>query len=335
MVLKISLLTIYIIIMVVLILLLIGCGVILYIAIGNKLFNQIFKRPEPMPTVDRSPSEIDQSTVVGRGRNWFYTNRMEFLNVQVDAFDGVKLAGYFRPSSDRSCRNVLIMMHGYNEHPSMNAAYAKLFMTKIQCHVIMTHARAHCMSGGKITSYGLYESMDVNTWIEYAKKQVGEDARIYLFGRCMGGVATLLAAQQDGFSENVAGIIVDSPYDNFEDPLLALGKRRYKIDMGFLLKWVKRCARLRLNFDTEACECATHASRIKVPVLIFHGESDHIVDPHSARKIYDSIHAQKRLVIINGADHLESYNKGPVVYEREVEKFIEKCVIRLVQQGRM
>lgn len=333
--LKVSALTIYLILFIVILVLLAGCAAIAYIVIGNYLFKQIFQRPEPMPTVDRSPSEIDQSTIVGRGRNWFYSYRMEYLNVRVDAFDGTKLAGYFRPSFDRECRNVLILMHGYNEHPSLCAAYAKLFMSKIECHVIIAHERAHQMSAGKFCSYGLYESMDVNTWIEYAKKQVGQDARIFIHGRCMGGVATLLAAEQPDFSENVAGIVIDSAYDNFEDPLLALGKRRYKVNLSLILKWIKRCAKLRLGFDPDMCECATKASQIKVPVLIFHGEKDHIVNPQSSRKIYDNIRAQKRMVIVNNADHLESYDKAPALYEKEVETFIEKCVIRLVNQGRM
>lgn len=333
--LKVNMLTVYIILAIFIVLLLIGCAAIVYIAVANRFFAQIFHRPEPMPTVDRSPSEIDQSNVVGKGRNWFYTNRMEFLNVRVDAFDGTKLAGYFRPSADRNCKNVFILLHGYNEHPSLNAAYAKLFMTKIQCHVLMTHERAHVMSGGKFCSYGLFESMDVSSWIEFAKKQVGDDARIYIFGRCMGGVAALLAAQQDDFSENVAGIITDSVYDNFEGPLLDIGRRRYKMNLSFILKWVKRCAKIRYNFDPEMCECAKNAANIKVPVLLFHGEKDHIVDPQSSRKVYDNIIAPKRMVIIDGADHLESYNKAPAVYEREVENFIEKCAIRLVQNGRM
>ncbi len=333
--LKISLVTVYVIVLLVLLLLLAGCLVILYIAIGNRLFATTFYRKEPMPTVDRSPLEIDQSDVIGRGRNWFYTNRMEFLNVRVTAFDGVKLQGYYRPSFDRECRNVVILLHGYNEHPSMVSAYAKLIMTKIQCHVLIIHQRAHCMSGGKYCSYGLCESVDLNSWIEFCKKQAGPDIRIFIFGRCMGAVTALLAAEQDGFSENVAGIIADSPYDKFSRPLLDLGKRRYKVNLSIFYKWMKRCVALRFNFDIDKCDCALGADRIKIPVLLFHGEKDHIVDPESSKQIYDRIRSPKRMVIIENADHMESYIKAPSLYEKEVENFIEQCVIRLVKLGRM
>ena len=333
--LKISMLSVYLIIAAVLVLLLAGCLVIIYIAIGNRMFTSLFYRKEPMPTVDRSPQTIDQSDVIGKGRNWFYTNRLAFVNVRTTAYDAVKLAGYYRPSADRDCRNVLILLHGYDEHPSMVAGYAKLIMTKIQCHVLIIHQRAHCMSGGKYTSYGLCESVDLNSWIEFCKRQVGDHARIFIFGRCMGAVTTLLAAEQEDFSENVAGIIADSPYDRVERPILDLFKRRYKINPAIFMKWVKRCVGIRFGYDLDKCDCLKEANRIKVPVLLFHGEKDHVVSPECSKLIYDRIISPKRMIIIENADHMQSYPKAPALYEKEVENFIEQCVIRLVKNGRM
>lgn len=335
MILKISLTAIYIILVVIFLVILAGAATLLYFAFAREIFIKTFKRKEPQPATDRSPNEIDQSDAIGKGRNWFYTHRMEFFNVQCNAIDGIKLAGYYRRAYDRDCKNVVILLHGYNEHLSMNGAAAKLFMSKIQCHILIPHERAHCMSGGRFFSYGLYESVDLNSWIEYARKMAGPDCRIYVYGRCMGGVAALLAAQQPDFSSNVAGIVVDSPYATFEEPLIALGKRRYKVDISFLYKWVKVCVQKNYHFDIDACNCSIHAADIRVPVLMFHGEADHIVDPKHSRRIYDAIVAPKRLVVIPNADHLQAYNQAPVIYEREVEKFIEQCVVRLVKLGRM
>lgn len=306
-----------------------------YIRITNNLFYKVFKRPHEMPAVDRSPLEIDQSTVFGKGKNWFYTNRLEFFNVRVNAYDGTKLAGYYRPSFDRDCRNVLILLHGYNEHPSEMSAYARLFMSKIQCNVLMVHERAHCMSGGKFVTYGLRESVDLSTWIEFAKKQAGDDARIFIMGRSMGGFTALLAAEQSDFSENVAGIIADSPYDTLENTLVRSGRRRFKIDTSFFLRRIKRIALARLKLDISLCDCVTHADRIRVPVLLFHGESDVVAPPDCSRKIYERLRSPKRMVIVENTPHIMSYNNAPVLYEKEVAQFIENCVIRLVKNGRM
>ena len=70
-------------------------------------------------------------------------------------------------------------------------------------------------------------------------------------------------------------------------------------------------------------------------MLLFHGEKDHVVNPDASKKIYDRIRSPKRMIIVENADHMESYAKAPALYEKEVENFIEQCVIRLVKLGRM
>ena len=204
----------------ILIVLIVFAAILFYMTFCSRAFRAIFGRKEPVPRVDRSPVKIDQKTVFGKGRNWFYTTRTEYLNVRVDSFDGTKLSGYFRPSADRSSRFAVILMHAYDEHPTETAAYARLLMRQIECHVLITHERAHLMSGGRYCTYGIYESVDLMKWIGFIKRQVGEDARIFIVGRGIGATAALLAAEQPDFPMDVAGIIADSPLANLEDYVL-------------------------------------------------------------------------------------------------------------------
>lgn len=306
-----------------------------YVMVANSVFNEAFKRPKPMPAVDRSPNEFDQSSIYGRGKNWFYANRMEYLNVRIDAFDHRKLAGYYRPSADKGCRNVVILLHGRDEHPSEMGAYAKLLMKELQCNVLIVHQRAHGMSEGKYCTYGLFESVDLMNWIEFCKRQVGENARIFIMGRCMGATSALLAAEQKEFSPNVAGIIADCPYSSADDALLTVGGRRFGSIIKPLMLWVHKDAKKRIGVDITLCDCVPRAGRIKPPVLIFQGSDDNVALPENTKKIYDNLRSAKRMVTIPGARHLQSYNDAPAVYEKEVRTFIEQCVIRLVNQGRM
>lgn len=306
-----------------------------YLTVCRKLYVKIFKRPKPMPQVDRSPSKIDQSTVYGRGRNWFYTNRMEFVNVRIDSFDKVRLSGYFRPSADRSSRFAVILLHAYDEHPSEMSAYARLLMKQIQCHVLIAHGRAHLMSGGKTCTYGLYESVDLIRWIDFVRQQVGNDCRIFIMGRGLGASTALLASQQKDFPENVAGIIADSPYEQLETILENKIKAHYKLDGRLFLSSVRRMAIKRKGLDIRLCDTAVHADRTRVPVLIFQGGNDDVTPPEGSKRIYDNIRAPKRLVQVDHAGHLMCYDKSPAVYEREVRKFVEECVVRLVSIGRM
>jgi len=321
-----------------LVLLVIILGFVLYLGYMSwctKLFREIFLRKEPIPKVDRSPLRIDQSDVFGRGRNWFYTTRAEYINVRITSFDNTKLSGYFRPSADRSTRFAVILMHAYDEDPTQTAAYAKLMMRQFQCHVLITHMRAHKMSGGKYCTYGLYESVDLMRWIEFVKRQVGPDARIFIVGRGLGATTALLAAQQRDFSPNVAGIICDCPYDSLEHLLTLKGRERYPFNPSMLIKTIDKIAIDKFKAGVFRCDALAGAQFIKVPVLIFAAGEDTETPISQARALYDDIRTPKRLVTVDYAKHLMCYDKAPAAFEKEVRLFVEKCVVRLVSIGKM
>lgn len=306
-----------------------------FLKLCKRIFGEFFRRPRPMPQIDRSPSEIDQSTVFGRGRNWFYSTRNEYLNVRIQSFDNAKLSGYYRPSADRSARFAVILLHDYDEHPSEMAAYARLMMKQMQCHILITHLRAHCMSGGKYFTYGLYESVDLMKWIDFLKKQIGPDCRIFIVGRGVGASAALLAAEQEGFSSNVAGILADSPFDSLHNLL----EGRLKKKFGFLTHWVlgtvNRIALKNLGTGIDMCDPLGGANQIRVPVLFFGGADDDVNPSGSVRAVYDDIRTPKHLVMIDKCGHDMCYDRAPAAYEREVRQFVEKCVVRLVSTGKM
>ena len=321
-------------VLIVLLVILIGGGLfVLFMSYTDKLFKKIFRRPKPLPQVDRSPKKIDRSTIIGRGKNWFYTYRTEWLSVRVKAFDDTPLSAYFRPSSDRSCRNIAIFVHGYNEHPAEMAAYAKLLMKKIQCHCLIVHQRAHGISGGRDYTYGLKESVDLETWFEFARSRIGPNCRIYVVGRGTGATAALLAAEQDGFCPNVCGIIADSPAESLTAILKAVAHKESSMKPEAFIYRIRQLASKRFGFDINMCDCALYAGRIKVPVLLFQGGDDDVCLPSGTRNIYDNMRCKKRMVVIDSAKHLMAYEAAQATYEREVQKFIESCVMRLVKIG--
>ncbi|MBR4403804.1 MAG: alpha/beta hydrolase [Clostridiales bacterium] len=323
-------------VLIVLVLILVG-GVlfVLFLSFTDKVFKKLFTRPKPLPQVDRSPKKIDRSTIIGRGKNWFYTFHNEWLGVRTTTFDGCRLSGYYRPSSDRTCRNMVILVHGYDESPAEMAAYARLMMRKVQCHCIITHMRAHGMSGGKTFTWGLMESVDLDNWFTFTKRRLGNNCRIYLVGRGAGATACLLAAQQKGFDECVCGIIADSPMASLSGFLRATLPQSTNINPDWVIGQIRRTAQHKFGFDINRCDCAVHASSIKVPVLIFQGGEDDITPPSGSRELYDNLRSRKRMVIVNNAKHMECYEKSQAMYEREVQKFIESCVVRLVKIGRL
>lgn len=313
------------------------CGglLMMFFSYTDKVFNKLFNRPKPLPQVDRSPKKIDRSTLMGRGKNWFYTFRNEWIGVRTTSFDGCKLSGYYRPSSDSTCRNMVILVHGYDESPAEMAAYARLMMRKVQCHCIITHMRGHGMSGGKNFTWGLMESVDLDTWFAFTKRRLGPNCRIYLVGRGAGATACLLAAQQKRFEPNVCGIIADAPMTSLPSFLKTTLPQSTKINPDWIIGRVRKLASRKFGFDINRCDASTHAGSIKVPVLIFQGGEDEVTPPSVTRDIYDNLRCRKRMVIVNNAKHNECYERSQAMYEREVQKFIESCLARLAKIGRL
>lgn len=301
----------------------------------NRIFRFFFRRRKPIPQVDRSPDSIEQATIYGRGKNWFYTNRNEFINVRIDSFDGTKLAGYYRPSADRKTRYACLFVHGFDEEPSEMGQYARLMMRQFECYLLITHLRAHRMSGSGYNTYGLFESVDIMKWIDFLKVQIGEDVKIFIVSRDMGALATVLSSEQSEFSKNVGGIILDSPLISFSQYAEKIIKPPFPTNRAMVMDSIRKKGQKLFNIDIELSDSVIHADKIRVPVLMFSAGNDNICYPQEVRMLYDSINSPKRLITIDHAEHGMCYERAQATFEREVRGFVERCVVRLVSMGRL
>ena len=312
---------ILVIIIVGLLLLLAGITAILIYSYAVRIAYRFFARPQPRPAYDKSPLSIDQSTIFGRGQNWFYSNRMNVLDWQMTAFDGIKLYAYFIPASKKTTKDVVILLHGFNDAPSVMAAYAQLHLEKRDCHILIPHMRAHGMSEGNFVGYGLFDSQDVVMWMQYLETRLGDDIRIVLHGRSMGAAAALMTAGSGIAPESLSGVIADSSFDSLDKQMAFLVQRKYKLQLRPFLMLVSKVAMKRFGFPIEKASPETIASRITVPVLLFHGTDDKLVPSSMSDNIYNRIRAPKRICLIEGAAHVMGYNEAPEKYSAEIDKF--------------
>ena len=77
------------------------------------------------------------------------------------------------------------------------------------------------------------------------------------------------------------------------------------------------------HFNIDAVNVVRAASRIAVPVLLVHGETDHDTLPVHSERILSVLHGPKRLILVAGAKHNESLN-GAVW--SEIERWIDGVV---------
>jgi fermentation-respiration switch protein FrsA (DUF1100 family) len=296
--------------------------VVIYI-IGLRAFHHIFDRPFPRPVVDRSPQKIDQSNTYGKGRNWFYTNRMDFLDITITAYDGVKLSAYYRPAERKDSKQLVILLHGWRDHPSVMGTFAQLYLQKTDCHVLILHMRAHGMSTGRYIGYGLSDSQDLISWIQYMRKILPKPLRIVCHGWSMGAATVLLAAGSGRMPKEVKCIIADSSYSSLISQVAGMMRQKYHFAPGFLLREISRITRKHVGFGMEKISPVSKAGKIKIPVLLVHGADDSFVPPSNSDEIFQRIHSRKRLLYIEGADHVMAYDVASATYSNEIDRLLE------------
>ena len=290
-----------------------------------KSFHKIFDRPFPRMPYDKSPLAIKQDTLFGLGKNWFYTNRGNFMDIQMSSFDDLKLYSYYRPADQKDTDQLIILVHGWRDHPSDMGAYAQMYLKIRDAHILIPHLRAHGMSRGRHIGFGLYDSQDLMMWIALMEKRLNRKLKIIVHGRSMGAAAALMAAGSLRLSDGVKGIVADSPFDTLENQIGFVMHKKYRVRPRFMIKAIGRIAASRIGFPVKRSSVIAVASKIRIPVLMLHGTDDAFVPPEMSEEIYNRIRSPKRLVMFEGSSHVMSYNDRPAKYASEVEKFLKVC----------
>ena len=306
-----------------------GVILILLVFLARHAFHVIFDRPFARPAYDRSPMEIKQDTIYGRGQNWFYTNRLEFQDLQITSYDGLELYAYYRPAVKKDTRFMVVLIHGWSDTPSSMAAFAQMYLEKTDCHILIPHMRAHGMSQGKYIGYGLSDSQDILMWTSYMEAHLAGPLSVLYHGWSMGAATVLIAGGSGHLSASVVGLIADSPYDNFENQLRYNIRSRYRFAPGILLRGISRIAQKEIGYTPHQISPISLAGRINVPVLLIHGTSDTFVPSYMSEKIYEKIKSPKRILLIQDAEHVMSYDVAPSTYSSEVDQFLRACKIEI------
>ena len=296
-------------------------GGLLYMA-GVGLFRGVFLRPQPRPKVDRSPLNIRQDTIIGLGQNWFYAKRMDFQDLQMRSYDSLPLTAYFLPGRRRYCDHMVILMHGYNQHPSTMAAFAEMYLERRDCHILIPHLRAHGMSGGGVVGYGLPDSQDLLMWHHFMEDYLGRELQTIYHGCDIGAVAVLMAAGSRHLPTGVRAVVADSPFSAMDTLLDALLAKNilYRLRIPKLL--MNRNLRNRMHYGVEAIAPLRVTKNISVPVLLIHGALDTFIPPVHSEQLYAKIRAPKRMLTFKNAKQGMSYDSHPALYSAEVNRLM-------------
>ena len=249
-----------------------------------------------------------------------------YEEVSIVSFDGLTLFGRYYHVKDGAPLD--IAFHGYRSSALTDFAGGSELSFSMEHNLLLIDERAHGRSEGRTITFGIQERWDADSWVRYVVERFGADTEIILYGISM-GAATVLMASELELPASVRGIIADcgfsSPYAIMKSvlhwrcpwlvsgPLLALTGVFTRLFGGFGLR------------EVSATEAVAHT---KLPILFIHGTGDRFVPCSMSQAAYDACTGEKRLILVEGAGHGQSYLVDRPRVQAAVREFLTDYVLQ-------
>lgn len=217
--------------------------------------------------------------------------------------DGLTLRGWlFRPQG--APRGLVVFFHGrdVNRH-NADAAVKRLVPRGFA--VLAYDQRAHGESDGDHTTYGFHEKQDA--WD--AITQVGI-APVFVIGHSLGGGIALQAATDP----RVKGAVALAPFADLDLILRDVAGESLASILPPAIDAAERTAR----FQVSAVSPRRAAASLHIPVLLFHGNADWLIDQKHSDLIARDGPPTLRYVRVEGGNH-HAMVLYPQVWERIID----------------
>jgi alpha-beta hydrolase superfamily lysophospholipase len=204
--------------------------------------------------------------------------------------DATTLRGWhFRTTAPR--RGLIVYLHGSADNRQSGLGFARRFLRQ-GFDVLAYDSRAHGESGGDACTYGFHEKVDLSRALDVVKGQ-----RAILFGTSLGGAVALQAAAVD---PRVIGVISQSSFSDLET---IVRERAPFFANDSEVRAALKIAETTGRFLVHEVSPRDAAARIRVPVLLIHGERDRETPPSHSRAIFAALAGPRELFIVPRAGH--------------------------------
>jgi fermentation-respiration switch protein FrsA (DUF1100 family) len=226
---------------------------------------------------------------------------LPFEDIFFSTSDGVRLNGWF-VSHPRS-KTTLLWSHGNAGNIGHRVENIKLLHEKVGISIFIFDYRGYGRSEGSASEEGTYR--DAEAALQYLRSRKDVDPKkIVFFGRSLGAaVAAELATREDCMA-----LILETPFASIREmartafPLLPVGPF------------------LRTRYDV-----VEKIKKVKVPLLVLHGDRDEVVPFSQGRKVFEEAPGPKEFYTIQGAHHNDTYIAGGDAYFAALKNFIERA----------
>lgn len=245
-------------------------------------------------------------------------DEMPYKSAETISFDGLTLKGKYYELDKNA--PIELMMHGYRGNSRRDLCGGVNRAFEVGHNVLLIDQRASGESGGNVISFGINESRDALSWLEYIQNNFGKDKNVILTGVSM-GAATVMMCIERGLPPCVKGILADCGYSSTKDIIKKVIKEM-KLPANILYPFVKLGARIYGKFDLEEIVPLEAVKKCNVPILFAHGDADDFVPYYMSVDCYEACSSEKKLLVtVKGAGHGLCYPASPEEYVKKLTDF--------------
>ena len=242
------------------------------------------------------------------GRDWLLAR--ESREVEIVSFDGLRLRGRLYPcdsslAGGEQCP-ILLLAHGFRSYGAFDFSCGCPFYMEQGFDLLLIDQRAHGRSEGRYICFGINEGRDVADWCRWLDKEY-PGRPVVLGGISMGATSVLMAAGSGDLPDNVRGVVADCGFTDCGGQFSHV-LRQMRLPARLIMAVTEPLCRRRLGFDFRQYSTERAAAKMSLPVLFFHGAQDAFVPPDNSRRAFAACaSADKELVVVEGADHGQSF----------------------------
>ncbi len=224
---------------------------------------------------------------------------------------------------------IAILVHGFTDSSTGLAYLAESYQER-GISTLSINLRAHSESEGDTCGLGCYltDGKDIAQWVFYLQSRFGNDVDIILHGISMGGSAVIQSVFF--YSLPVKLVISDCTFSEYSKNVRSLVQRFFPKNFfsTFIVGGIYFFASISCYFANGFFFGKNNTKKIikesssNIPLLLFHGEEDTLVEPHCAQELYESANGPKELVIVKGAAHIGSWFYQKDLYMDTIFKYL-------------
>lgn len=288
-------------------------------------------------TMKRGNAKVER-TIKMAGTDWsqyapLLEKRKAFMLAQTHedlyqtSFDGLKLHATYFPALDQGAnkKKVVICFHGYTSQGMSDYIGLSGYYLRKGYAMLLPDARAHGESEGEYIGFGCLDRKDALVWINWVIQELGDDVEIALHGTSMGGATVLMASGLE-LPPQVRGIVSDCAFTSPKEVFTHVLHNMYHLPAFPAIPGADILNKRLAGYGMDECNAKREVAKAKVPILFIHGTRDTFVPYRMCHEIYDCCASPKKMLVVEGAAHAESYYKDTEKYEQALDEFFEEIM---------